>query len=203
MQYVEGQQRAADAGDIAIFCVVDLHAMTVPWQPAEMRERVYDTAAILLAAGLDPEQCIFIRQSDIPEHTELAWHVGAVTAHGDLNRMHPVQGEVGAPARPGSADLFTYPVLMAADVLAYRADEVPVGDDQRQHVRADARRRPALQRPLRRGLVVPELKIPSVGARIVDLQDPTSKMSTTSGTPEGTVYVLDDAKAVEKKFSAR
>src|SRR3954464_14998842 len=78
VQYVEGQQRAADAGDVAIYCVVDLHAMTVPWKPGEMRERVYDTAATLLAAGLDPEKCVFIRQSDVPEHTELAWHLGAV-----------------------------------------------------------------------------------------------------------------------------
>jgi tryptophanyl-tRNA synthetase len=134
VQYVEGQQRAADAGDVAIFCVVDLHAMTVPWQPEEMRERVYDTAAILLAAGLEPERCIFIRQSDVPEHTELAWHIGAVTAHGDLNRMHQFKEKSARQRDLVSADLFTYPVLMAADVLAYRAHEVPVGDDQRQHV---------------------------------------------------------------------
>src|ERR1700755_2315120 len=81
LQYVDGQQRAADAGDVAIYCVVDLHAMTVPYVPAEMRERVYDTAPFLLAGGLDPERCIFIRQSDVPEHTELTWHLGAVTAH--------------------------------------------------------------------------------------------------------------------------
>jgi len=200
VQYVEGQHRAAAAGDIAIFCVVDLHAMTVPWQPAEMRERVYDTAAILLAAGLDPEQCIFIRQSDVPEHTELAWHIGAVTAHGDLNRMHQFKEKSARQRDLVSADLFTYPVLMAADVLAYRADEVPVGDDQRQHV--ELMRDVAQRFNDRFGevLVVPELKIPELGARIMDLQDPTSKMSTTSGSPEGTVYVLDDAKAVEKKF---
>ncbi|HWI71264.1 MAG TPA: tryptophan--tRNA ligase [Baekduia sp.] len=200
VQYVEGQQRAADAGDVAIYCVVDLHAMTVPWQPAEMRERVYDTAAVLLAAGLDPERCIFIRQSDVPEHTELAWHVGAVTAHGDLNRMHQFKEKSAKQRDLVSADLFTYPVLMAADVLAYRADEVPVGDDQRQHV--ELMRDVAQRFNDRFGdvLVVPELRIPEVGARIMDLQDPTSKMSTTNGSPEGTVYVLDDAKTVEKKF---
>jgi tryptophanyl-tRNA synthetase len=200
VQYVEGQQRAADAGDVAIFCVVDLHAMTVPWQPEEMRERVYDTAAILLAAGLEPERCIFIRQSDVPEHTELAWHIGAVTAHGDLNRMHQFKEKSARQRDLVSADLFTYPVLMAADVLAYRAHEVPVGDDQRQHV--ELMRDVAQRFNERFGdvLVVPELKIPEVGARIMDLQNPTAKMSTTSGSPEGTVYVLDDAKAVEKKF---
>jgi tryptophanyl-tRNA synthetase len=174
--------------------------MTVPWNPVEMRERVYDTAAILLAAGLDPEQCIFIRQSDVHEHTELAWHIGAVTAHGDLNRMHQFKEKSARQRDLVSADLFTYPVLMAADVLAYRADEVPVGDDQRQHV--ELMRDVAQRFNDRFGevLVVPELKIPEIGARIMDLQDPTSKMSTTSGSPEGTVYVLDDAKAVEKKF---
>jgi tryptophanyl-tRNA synthetase len=200
VQYVEGQQRAADAGDVAIFCVVDLHAMTVPWVPTEMRERVYDTAAILLAAGLDPERCIFIRQSDVPEHTELAWTLGAVTAHGDLNRMHQFKEKSAKQRDLVSADLFTYPVLMAADVLAYRANEVPVGDDQRQHV--ELMRDVAIRFNERFGdtLVVPELKIPSVGARIMDLQDPTSKMSTSNASPEGTVYVLDDAKTVEKKF---
>ena len=200
VQYVEGQQRAADAGDIAIYCVVDLHAMTVPYDPAEMRERVYDTAAILLAAGLDPDRCVFIRQSDVPEHTELAWHLGSVTAHGDLNRMHQFKEKSARQRDLISADLFFYPVLMAADVLAYRADEVPVGDDQRQHV--ELMRDLAQRFNARYGeeLVVPELRLPSVGARIMDLQDPTSKMSTTGGTEEGTVYVLDDAKTVEKKF---
>src|SRR4051812_19048281 len=200
VQYVEGQQRAAEAGDIGIFCVVDLHAMTVPWNPAEMRERVYDTAAIMLAAGLDPERCIFIRQSDNPEHTELSWILGAVCAHGDLNRMTQFKEKSARQRDLVSADLFFYPVLMAADVLAYRANEVPVGDDQRQHVELMRNLAQRFNARFGEQLVVPELRIPSVGARIMDLQDPTSKMSTTSGSPEGTVYVLDDAKAVEKKF---
>jgi len=197
---VEGQQRAADAGDVAIYCVVDLHAMTVPYDPAEMRDRVYDTAAILLAAGLDPDRCIFIRQSDVHEHTELAWHLGAVTAHGDLNRMHQFKEKSARQRDLISADLFFYPVLMAADVLAYRANEVPVGDDQRQHVELMRDLAQRFNARFGEQLVVPELRIPEVGARIMDLQDPTSKMSTTGGTPEGTVYVLDDAKTVEKKF---
>jgi tryptophanyl-tRNA synthetase len=200
VQYVEGQQRAADAGDVGIFCVVDLHAMTVAWSPEDMRARVYDTAAVLLAAGLDPEQCIFIRQSDVHEHTELAWHLGAVTAHGDLNRMHQFKEKSAKQRDLVSADLFFYPVLMAADVLAYRAHEVPVGDDQRQHVELMRDVAQRFNERFGETLVVPELRTPSVGARIMDLQDPTSKMSTTSGSPEGTVYVLDDAKTVEKKF---
>jgi tryptophanyl-tRNA synthetase len=185
---------------VAIYCVVDLHAMTVPYDPAEMRERVYDTAAILLAAGLDPDRCIFIRQSDVPEHAELAWHLGAVTAHGDLNRMHQFKEKSARQRDLISADLFFYPVLMAADVLAYRAHEVPVGDDQRQHVELMRDLAQRFNARFGEELVVPELRIPSVGARIMDLQDPMSKMSTTGGTPEGTVYVLDDAKTVEKKF---
>jgi tryptophanyl-tRNA synthetase len=200
LQYVDGQQRAADAGDVAIYCVVDLHAMTVPWEHAEMRERVYDTAAILLAAGLDPERCIFIRQSDVHEHTELAWHLGAVTSHGDLNRMHQFKEKSARQRDLISADLFFYPVLMAADVLAYRAHEVPVGDDQRQHVELMRDVAQRFNERFGEQLVVPELRIPEVGARIMDLQDPTSKMSTTGGSVEGTVYVLDDAKTVEKKF---
>ncbi|MDX6703172.1 MAG: tryptophanyl-tRNA synthetase [Baekduia sp.] len=200
VQYVEGQQRAADAGDVGIFCVVDLHAMTVPWTPEDMRARVYDTAAVLLAAGLDPDRCVFIRQSDVPEHTELAWHLGAVTAHGDLNRMHQFKEKSAKQRDLVSADLFFYPVLMAADVLAYRAHEVPVGDDQRQHVELMRDVAQRFNERFGETLVVPELRTPTVGARIMDLQDPTSKMSTTSGSPEGTVYVLDDAKTVEKKF---
>jgi tryptophanyl-tRNA synthetase len=200
-QYVEGQQRAADAGDVAIYCVVDLHGMTVPFEPAEMRERVYDTAAILLAAGLDPERCIFIRQSDMREHTELAWYLGAVCSHGDLNRMTQFKDKSGAQRELVSADLFFYPVLMAADVLGYRAREVPVGDDQRQHM--ELMRDLAERFNARFGegtLVAPAIRTPSVGARIMDLQDPTKKMSTTGGSTEGTVYVLDDEKATEKKF---
>jgi tryptophanyl-tRNA synthetase len=200
VQYVEGQQRAADAGDVAIYCVVDLHAMTVPFDPGEMRDRVYDTAAILLAAGLDPDRCIFIRQSDIPEHSELSWHLGAVTSHGDLNRMHQFKEKSARQRDLVSADLFFYPVLMAADVLAYRANEVPVGDDQRQHVELMRDLAQRFNARFGEELVVPELRLPQVGSRIMDLQDPTSKMSTTGGTVEGTVYVLDDAKTVEKKF---
>jgi tryptophanyl-tRNA synthetase len=197
-QYVEGQGR----GDPAIFCIVDLHAISVAYDPAELRERVYDTAAILLAAGLDPERCILFRQSDVPEHTELTWLLSSVTAHGDLNRMHQFKEKVGKDRELASAALFYYPVLMAADVLAYRATEVPVGDDQRQHVelmREIARR---FNERFGGDLVVPELVVPEVGARIMDLQEPERKMSTTGGTQNGTVLVLDEPAAVRKKFGS-
>jgi tryptophanyl-tRNA synthetase len=195
-QYVEGQDR----GDPAIFCVVDLHAISVAYDPVELRERVYDTAAILLAAGLDPERCVLFRQSDVREHTELTWLLSSVTAHGDLNRMTQFKEKVGKDRELASAALFYYPVLMAADVLAYRATEVPVGDDQRQHVelmREIARR---FNERFGETLVVPELVIPEVGARIMDLQEPERKMSTTGGTEGGTVLVLDEPGVIAKKF---
>src|ERR687885_1547484 len=129
-QYVEGQDRA----DPAIYCIVDLHATTVPYDPAELRRFTYDTAAILLAAGLDPDRCIFFRQGDVHEHTELTWHLSSVTSWGDLNRMTQFKEKSAQHRERVSAGLFLYPVPQAADVLAYRADEVPVGDDQRQHV---------------------------------------------------------------------
>jgi tryptophanyl-tRNA synthetase len=197
-QYVEGQDRA----DPAIFCIVDLHAISVAYDPAELRERRLDTTAILLAAGLDPERCIFFRQSDVPEHSELTWLLSAVTSHGDLNRMHQFKEKVGKQRELASAALFYYPVLMAADVLAYKATEVPVGDDQRQHVelmREIARR---FNERFGETLVVPELIVPEVGARIMDLQEPERKMSTTGGTEAGTVLVLDDEKTIRKKLGS-
>ena len=196
-QYVEGQDR----GDPAIFCIVDLHAISVAYDPVELRERVYDTAAIMLAAGLDPERCVLFRQSDVPEHTEMTWLLSSVTAHGDLNRMTQFKEKVGKDRELASAALFYYPVLMAADVLAYRATEVPVGDDQRQHVelmREIARR---FNERFGETLVVPEMLIPEVGARIMDLQEPERKMSTTGGTEGGTVLVLDEPDVIRKKFS--
>ena len=193
-QYVEGQDRGQ-----GIYCIVDLHAITVPHEPAELRERLYDTTAVLIAAGLDPERCILFRQSDVKEHTELSWLLGSVTAWGDLNRMHQFKEKSEQQRELVSAGLFFYPVLMAADVLAYRATEVPVGDDQRQHIelmrdiaeRFNARFGEVLQAPAGR--------YPRVGARIMNLQEPTSRMSTTYGPEQGTVYILDDADAVRKK----
>jgi tryptophanyl-tRNA synthetase len=198
-QYVEGQDR----GDPAIYCIVDLHAITVPYEPAELRERLYDTTAVLLAAGLDPDRCILFRQSDVHEHTELCWLLSSVTAIGELNRMHQFRDKSLAQRELVSAGLLFYPVLMAADVLAYRAHEVPVGEDQREHLelmRDVAKRFNARFGGGREILVVPEDRIPEVGARIMDLQEPTRKMSTTGGTEEGTVLVLDEPETIEKKI---
>jgi tryptophanyl-tRNA synthetase len=199
-QYVDGQDRAGD--DEAIYCIVDLHALSVPYDPGELRERLYDTTAILIAAGLDPGRCILFRQSDVREHTELTWLLSAVTSHGDLNRMTQFKEKTAKQRELVSAALFSYPVLMAADVLLYKAGDVPVGDDQRQHVelmREIARRfneRFAPDAPI---LVVPDHRIPEVGGRVMDLQEPTAKMSTTGGSEQGTVLVLDPADTVRKK----
>ena len=196
-QYVEGQERAGDGE--AIYCIVDLHAISVAYDPAELRERVHDTTAILLAAGLDPERCILFRQSDVREHTELCWLLSAVTAHGDLNRMHQFKDKSARQRELVSAALFLYPVLQAADVLAYKAEEVPVGEDQRQHVelmREIARR---FNERFGELLVEPGHRIPEIGARIMDLQDPSAKMTTTGGSEQGTLYVLDEPDAARKK----
>jgi tryptophanyl-tRNA synthetase len=197
-QYVTSQERGE-----GIFCIVDLHATTVAYEPAELRERLYDTTAILLAAGLDPSRSTLFRQSDVPEHAELTWLLCSVTELGRLQRMHQFRDKSVTQRELVSAGLLLYPVLQAADVLAYRADEVPVGEDQREHLelmRDVARRFNARFGNGREVLVVPEHRIPDVGARVMDLQDPTRKMSTTGGSAEGTVYVLDEPAAIEKKL---
>jgi tryptophanyl-tRNA synthetase len=195
-QYVTGQEY----GDPAIYCVVDLHATTVDYDPLVLRERLYDTTAILMAAGLDPQRCILFRQSDVLEHAELCWLLAGVTELGRLNRMHQFRDKSAAQRQLVSSGLLFYPVLMAADVLAYRAHEVPVGEDQREHV--ELMRDVAERFNGRYGdvLVVPEQRIPAVGARIMDLQDPTRKMSTTAPTEAGTILVLDEPAQILKKF---
>jgi tryptophanyl-tRNA synthetase len=197
LQYVEGQDRGE-----AIYCIVDLHAITVAYDPADLRERLHDTAALLLAAGLDPERCIFFRQSDVREHTDLCWLLANVTAFGELSRMTQFKEKSEQQRDFVSSGLFFYPVLQAADVLAYRTDEVPVGEDQKQHI--ELMRDIAQRFNARFGdtFVVPEHRIPAVGARIMDLQAPDKRMSTTASTEQGAVYILDPPESVRKKFRA-
>jgi tryptophanyl-tRNA synthetase len=199
-QYVAGQDRGE-----GIYCIVDLHAITVPYDPAELRERLYDTLAILIAAGLDPDRSILFRQSDVHEHTELTWLLSSVTELGRLQRMHQFRDKSAVQRQMVSAGLLFYPVLQAADVLAYRANEVPVGEDQREHVELMRDVAENFNRRYGGGeevLAVPEHRIPPVGARIMDLQEPTRKMSTTGGTESGTVLVLDEPRAIEKKIKS-
>lgn len=197
-QYVAGQDRGE-----ALYCIVDLHAITVSYDPQDLRRSLYDLTAMLIAAGLDPARCMLFRQSDVPQHTELCWLLCSVTELGRLQRMHQFRDKSVAQRELVSAGLLVYPVLQAADVLAYRAHEVPVGEDQREHLelmRDVARRFNQRFGDGEEVLVVPEHRIPEIGARIMDLQDPTRKMSTTSNSVEGTVYVLDEPEAIAKKF---
>ena len=195
-QYVAGQDR----GDPSIYCIVDLHSLTVDYDPVVLRERVYDLLALFVASGLDPERSILFRQSDVKEHTELTWLLSSVVPLGELNRMHQFRDKSVQQREMVKSGLLFYPVLMAADVLAYRANEVPVGEDQREHleVMRDAAKR--VNARYGETLVVPEARIPEVGARVLDLQDPTRKMSTTGGSEQGTVYVLDEPEVVQRKF---
>jgi tryptophanyl-tRNA synthetase len=199
-QYVDSQERGE-----GIFCIVDLHAITVSYEPEDLRARCYDTTALLIAAGLDPTRCTLFRQSDVPQHTELTWLLSTVTELGRLQRMHQFRDKSLAQRELVSAALLCYPVLQAADVLAYRAHEVPVGEDQREHLelmRDVARRFNARFGDGEEVLRVPEHRIPDVGARIMDLQDPTTKMSTTGASEQGAVYVLDEPQAIERKFKS-
>jgi tryptophanyl-tRNA synthetase len=198
-QYVEGQDRGE-----AIYCIVDLHAITVPYRPDELRANVLDTAAVLIAAGLAPEEgrCLLFRQSDVHEHTELCWLLSAVTAHGDLNRMTQFKEKSAKQRELVSAGLFLYPMLQAADVLAYRAEEVPVGDDQRQHVELMRDIAERFNERFGETLVVPRHRIPDVGGRVMDLQAPDQKMSTTAASEQGTLYVTDPDEVIVKKVKS-
>jgi tryptophanyl-tRNA synthetase len=183
----------------AIYCVVDLHAMTQPYDPLTFSERTRRTAALLLAAGLDPDRCTLFVQSHVPLHTELTWILNCVATFGELNRMTQFK-EKGGGKESVSAGVFDYPVLMAADILAYDTDRVPVGDDQRQHL--ELARDLAIRFNHRFGdtLIVPEATIPATGARVMDLQNPTAKMSKSADSPQGTVALLDDPKTIAKRI---
>jgi len=185
----------------AIYCVVDLHAMTLPYDASELAVRTRNTAMLLLAAGLDPERCLLFVQSQVHAHTELTWILNCVATFGELNRMTQFK-EKGKGQESVSVGLFDYPVLMASDILAYDTDRVPVGDDQRQHL--ELSRDIAIRFNHRYGdtLVVPEAAIPPVGARIMDLQKPTAKMSKSADSPQGTIALLDDPKAITKRIKS-
>ena len=194
--YLDGQER----GDPAIYCIVDLHATSVSYDPDALPGYVLDTAAMLMAAGLDPDRCILFRQSDVYEHSELCWLLCSVTPYGDLQRMTQFKDKSAREQQLVRTSLFLYPVLQAADILLYRTDEVPVGEDQRQHVelaREIARRFNSTYAEV---LVEPDVVIPKTGARIMDLQSPDSKMSTTGSTEAGRVYIDDEPDAIVKKI---
>jgi tryptophanyl-tRNA synthetase len=195
LRYWVGDQHEHDA----FYPVVDLHALTVPHDPAELWALTLHHACMLIAVGLDPDVCTIFTQSHVHEHTELAWVMECTVAFGELRRMTQFK-EKSELHEFVSAGLFTYPALMAADILLYDADRVPVGDDQRQHL--ELTRDLAVRFNHRYGEVfkVPEAAIPKVGARIMDLQVPTMKMGKSNESPQGTLYVLDDPADIERKI---
>ena len=183
----------------SVYCVVDLHAITQPQDPAELRNSTLRLTQMLMAIGLDPDVCTLFVQSHVHEHTGLSWLLECTTSFGELRRMTQFKDKSDKTDFV-SAGLFTYPSLMAADILLYDTNRVPVGDDQRQHL--ELTRDVAVRFNARYGntFVVPEAAIPRAGARVMDLQTPTNKMSKSSLSPQGTINLLDDLKSVEKKI---
>jgi tryptophanyl-tRNA synthetase len=193
-QYVATQ----DEGD-AFFCIVDLHSITVDYDPQDLHDRSLDLAALLFAVGLEPDRCTLFLQSHVTGHAEAAWLLSAVTGFGQLGRMTQFK-EKGEGKEFVSAGLFTYPVLMAGDILLYQTDIVPIGDDQRQHLELSRDIAQRFNSRFGETFKVPEAVYPTVGARIMDLQEPTKKMSTTGSTDQGKVLVLDEPDVIRKKF---
>jgi|SRR5581483_6452394 len=199
--YIGGMRQyvATQEGNDTFFCIVDLHSITVDYDPKDLHDRTLDLAAMLFAVGLDPDRCTLFCQSHVTAHSEAAWLLSAVTGFGQLGRMTQFK-EKGQGKESVSAGLFTYPVLMAGDILLYQTDIVPVGDDQRQHVELARDVAERFNARFGETFKLPRGVFPEVGARIMDLQEPTKKMSTTGGTAQGTVLLLDDADTIRKKF---
>jgi tryptophanyl-tRNA synthetase len=193
-----------ESPDQALYCVVDLHAMTLPYDADAFAAQTRRTVTFLLAAGLDPDRCTLFVQSHVAAHTELTWILNCVATFGELRRM--TQFKEKSSQKGGqesvSVGLFDYPVLMAADILAYDTEVVPVGDDQRQHL--ELARDVAMRFNHRFGetLVVPEAAIPREGARVMDLQHPTAKMAKSADSPQGTLPLLDDPAALAKRVKS-
>jgi tryptophanyl-tRNA synthetase len=183
----------------AFFCIVDLHSITTEYDPADLHDRTLDLYAMLLATGLDPERSTVFAQSHVTAHAEASWLLSAVTSYGQLGRMTQFKDK-SDQREFVSSGLFTYPVLMAGDILLYQTDIVPIGDDQRQHLELARDVAERFNSRFGRTFVVPKGVYPAVGARIMDLQEPSNKMSTTGGTPQGTIKLLDEPDVIRKKF---
>ncbi len=197
------QWRAMQDDFDAVFCVVDLHAITVPQDPAALREQTRRTAAQYIAAGIDPEKSILFVQSHVPEHTQLAWVLNTITAFGEASRMTQFKDKSQKQgADLASVGLFTYPILQAADILLYDAAIVPVGEDQRQHIELTRDLAGRFNQRFGETLVVPEAKILKETAKIFDLQNPGAKMSKSGESPQGILWLLDDDNALTKKIKS-
>ena len=199
--YIGGFRQYAQTQELgeAFFCIVDLHSITVEYDPRDLHDRTLDLFAMLVATGLDPQRSTVFAQSHVTSHAEAAWLLSSVTSYGQLGRM--TQFKDKADRREFiSSGLFTYPVLMAGDILLYQTDRVPIGDDQRQHLELARDVAERFNARFGETFVVPDGIYPEVGARIMDLQEPTTKMSTTGGTEQGTVKLLDEPDTIRKKF---
>jgi tryptophanyl-tRNA synthetase len=193
-QYVATQELGE-----AFFCIVDLHSITVDYDPEDLRTATLDLAAMLFASGLDPARSTTFVQSHVKAHAEAAWLLGSVTSFGELRRMTQFKDK-GDKQEFVSSGLFTYPVLMVGDILLYQTDLVPIGDDQRQHLELTRDVATRFNQRFGETFTIPDGKYPEIGARVMDLQEPTNKMSTTGGTDMGTVLVADSPDAIRRKF---
>jgi tryptophanyl-tRNA synthetase len=193
-QYVATQELGE-----SFFCIVDLHSITVDYDPDELRRSTIDLAAMLFASGLDPDRSTTFVQSHVKAHAEAAWLLGSVTSFGELRRMTQFKDK-GDKQEFVSSGLFTYPVLMAGDILLYQTDLVPIGDDQRQHLEIARDIATRFNQRFGETFKLPDGKYPEVGARVMDLQEPENKMSTTGGTTMGTVLMADPPDVIRKKF---
>jgi tryptophanyl-tRNA synthetase len=196
-QYAATQAEA----DESFFCLVDLHSITVGYDPDNLRTSTLDLAAMLFATGLDADRSTVFVQSHVTAHAEAAWLLSAVASYGQLGRMTQFK-EKGERQEFVSAGLFTYPVLMAGDILLYQTDVVPIGDDQRQHLELSRDIAERFNSRFGETFRVPEGRYPELGARVMDLQEPTNKMSTTGGTAQGTVLIVDPPDVVRRKFKS-
>ncbi len=195
----------------AVYCIVDLHALTVPHDPAELRENTLSMTALLMAAGLDPNKCILFAQSAVAEHTQLAWLMECTISFGELRRMTQFKDK-SEKADFISAGLFSYPALQAADILLYDTDIVPVGEDQRQHIELTRNAAERFNSRFGETFILPEHQIPPAGAKVMDLQDPTRKMSKSSakssaksfsgpeGESSGVIFLLDSPDVIQNKI---
>src|SRR5258707_564713 len=195
------QYAATQEQGVAFFCIVDLHSITTDYDPADLHARTLDLYAMLIATGLDPERSTIFAQSHVSAHAEAAWLLSAVASYGQLGRMTQFK-EKGERHEFVSAGLFTYPVLMAGDILLYQTDLVPIGDDQRQHLELARDVAERFNHRFGPTFKVPRGQYPEAGARIMDLQEPERKMSTTGGNPQGTLLIVDEPDVIRKKVKS-
>ena len=184
----------------SFYCIVNLHAITLPQDPTVLRQKTLDLARIYLAAGLDPKRSTIFIQSDVPEHAELTWVLSCISRMGELERMTQFKDKGKGNTERAGVGLFTYPVLMAADILLYQTNLVPIGQDQKQHLELTRDLAERFNRDFGETFAIPEAYIPPVGAKIMSLQDPTKKMSKSDENPAGSIFLLDDADTIAKKI---